>query len=49
MAEMERLKADEKAYKAFASIQFTTTKTLENAIISVKGVEKDSAEELDAT
>jgi hypothetical protein len=35
MAEMERMKADEKAYKGFIKLQTTTKKALEKAYKSV--------------
>jgi hypothetical protein len=44
MAEMERLKTDQKTYKAFATIQSTTKKTLENAFMALKSLEKVNEE-----
>jgi hypothetical protein len=49
MAEMERIKADEKTYKAFATLKATTNNALKKAYKSVKEVdgEEDEEEEMD--
>lgn len=47
MAEMERLKADEKTYKAFATLQGTTKMALEKALKSLKDMENDGIEDID--
>ena len=39
MAEMERLKADEKTFKAFATLKGTTKTALEKAYNAVKEIE----------
>ena len=44
MAEMERLKTDQKSYKVFANVKSTTKKTLQNAFIALKSLEKDGEE-----
>lgn len=44
MAEMERLKADEKTYKGFATLQENTKKALENAFNAVKDLNLESTE-----
>jgi hypothetical protein len=41
MAEMERLKADEKAFKAFSNLQGTTKVALERAYHSVVEFQKE--------
>lgn len=41
---MERLKTDQKTYKAFVTLQSTSKKTLENAFIALKSLEKDCDE-----
>jgi hypothetical protein len=46
MAEMERLKADEKGFKAFVSLQARTKKALEKAYSSVRNIERGSGEEM---
>jgi hypothetical protein len=48
MAEMERLMADEKMFKAFASLQARTKKALGKALNSLKEVEQDCIEEMDS-
>jgi hypothetical protein len=47
MAEMERLKADEKSFKAFATLEATTKKALGKALDSLKQVEQESTENMD--
>jgi hypothetical protein len=42
MAELERLKADEKTYKVFSELQATTKTALEKALLALKEVGKDS-------
>lgn len=49
MAEMERMKADEKTFKAFASLEVTTKKALEKALNSLKELDKDCTEEMNTT
>jgi hypothetical protein len=49
MAEMEKLKADEKMFKAFATLQAKTKKALETAFNSVNDLENESTEDLDTT
>jgi hypothetical protein len=44
MAEMERLKADEKTYKAFATLHATSKMALEKAYLSVKKVDNVTSE-----
>ena len=44
MVEMERLKTDQKSYKVFATVKSTTKKTLQNAFIALKSLEKDGEE-----
>lgn len=44
MAEMERLKADEKTYKGFTTLQENTKKALENAFNAVKDLNLESTE-----
>jgi hypothetical protein len=41
MAELERLKADEKRYKAFAELQSMTKTALEKALNSLKEIGED--------
>lgn len=36
---MERLKTDQKTYKAFVTLESTSKKTLENAFIALKSLE----------
>ena len=40
MAEVERLKADEKLHKVFANIQISTQQALERAYNSIREIEK---------
>jgi hypothetical protein len=40
MAEVERLKADEKLHKAFANVQISTQQALERAYNSIREIEK---------
>jgi hypothetical protein len=47
MAEIERLNADEKTFKAFATLQATTKKALEKAFNAVKDVERGCTEGMD--
>jgi hypothetical protein len=47
MAEMERLKADEKTYKAFATLEATTKKALEKAFNEVKEMEEAFSSDMD--
>ena len=48
MAKLERLKADEITFKAFANLQAKTKKALEKAFNSVKGIDSECTEEMDA-
>lgn len=48
MAEMERLKADEQAFKAFTTLEIRTKKALGKALDSLKDVER-GGEEMDTT
>ena len=40
MAEVERLKADEKLHKGFANFKISTEEALERAYISIREIEK---------
>jgi hypothetical protein len=44
MAEIEKMKADEKAYKSFAKLAASTEKALENSYDVVQEVEKKSSD-----
>ena len=44
MAEMERLKTDQKTYKVFTTVKSTTKKTMQNAVIALKSLERDCEE-----
>lgn len=46
MAEMERLKADVRNYKAFATLKATTQDALEKAYKAVKEIEKVGSEDM---
>jgi hypothetical protein len=46
MAEMERLKADEKMYKAFATVQAKTKSALQKALDSLNEIERKCDEEI---
>jgi len=47
MAELEKLKAEEKCFKAVGCLQASTKIALEKAFNSVKDVEKESTEDMD--
>jgi hypothetical protein len=49
MAEMERLKADEKAFTVFEALHSTTKKTLEKAFNLVTAVQNTGSDEIDTT
>ena len=49
MAEMERLKADEKTFKAFATLKATTKVALEKAYNSVKENKDKGSDDMDLT
>jgi len=46
MAEMERLKADVRNYKAFATLKATTQDALDKAYKAVKEIEKVESEDM---
>jgi hypothetical protein len=46
MAEMERVKRDQKMYKAFTSLEGSTKKTLETSYMSICAIEKGSSDVL---
>jgi hypothetical protein len=47
MAEMEKLKADEKMFKAFATLKATTKDALEKAYNAVKEIEGVGSDDMD--
>jgi hypothetical protein len=47
MAEMERLKADEKSFKAFSTLRVTTKDALEKAYDAVKNI--DGSDDIDTS
>jgi hypothetical protein len=47
MAEMERLKADERMFKSFSTIQCSTKNALENAFNSFKDINKESSDNIE--
>lgn len=47
MADMERLKADEQMFKAFATLEATTRNAIEKAINAVKEIEEASSNDMD--
>ena len=47
MAELEKLKADERMYKAFTSLQASTEKALQKAYKSVRDMKEKTNPELD--
>jgi hypothetical protein len=47
MAEMERLKADEKTFKAFATLEATSNHALEKAFAAVEEIQKLSSDAMD--
>ena len=49
MAKMERLKADEKTFKAFATFKATTKVALEKAYNSVKENKDNGSDDMDLT
>ena len=49
MAKMERLKADEKTFKAFATLKATTKVALEKAYNSVKENKDKGSDDMDLT
>ena len=49
MAEMEKLKADQKTFKAFASLEVSTKILLKKAYNAVNEIEAIASEDIDGT
>jgi hypothetical protein len=49
MAEMERLKADENSYRAFATLKATTKDALDKAYNAAKNIEGVDSDDMDTT